>query len=49
MKNGTFDKEIDWKKSQPRGSRIHNIQGVKVPYVVFDNHRDLTTHRRDIG
>jgi len=38
-------KEIDWEDFSKRDPEFLFIQGIKVPYVVFDNHDDVTTQK----
>jgi hypothetical protein len=38
-------KEVDWNELSKGDSRYLSIQGVRVPYVVFDNSDDLTSQR----
>ncbi|MBN2502101.1 MAG: hypothetical protein JXB38_15060 [Anaerolineales bacterium] len=40
-------KEIDWEEVSAENPEYINIQGVKVPYVVFENEDDVTTGRGD--
>jgi hypothetical protein len=37
-------KETDWQEVSKMNKSYLSIQGSKVPYVVFDNHDDLTSH-----
>ncbi|GAB1472188.1 hypothetical protein MASR2M66_30660 [Chloroflexota bacterium] len=38
-------KEIDWNEVSKEDQQFLTIQGIKVPYVVFDNADDVTTQR----
>ncbi len=38
-------KEIDWSEVSRGDSQYLTIQGIQVPYVVFDNADDVTTQR----
>ena len=38
-------KEIDWEEVSAKNPEYIDIQGVKVPYVVFENEDDVTTGR----
>lgn len=38
-------KEIDWSEVSGRNPQYLTIQGIRVPYVVFDNADDVTTQR----
>ena len=38
-------KEVDWTEVSAADPHYLSIQGVQVPYVVFDNHDDVTTQR----
>jgi hypothetical protein len=38
-------KEVDWEKISKDDPQTLTIQGTRVPYVVFDNHDDVTTQR----
>ncbi len=40
-------KEVDWHELTKADPAYLNIQGVRVPYVVFDNEDDVTTDRGD--
>ena len=40
-------KESDWLQVSAASATHLDIQGMKVPYVVFDNEDDVTTDRRD--
>jgi hypothetical protein len=40
-------KEIDWAEVSKGDSQYLTIQGIQVPYVVFDNADDVTTQRGD--
>jgi hypothetical protein len=37
-------KETDWKQIAQQNPLAVSIQGISVPYIVFDNRQDLTTH-----
>lgn len=38
-------KEVDWDEVSAAHPHYLTIQGVQVPYIVFDNHDDVTTQR----
>jgi energy-coupling factor transporter ATP-binding protein EcfA2 len=38
-------KEIDWEEISSADPEFLSIQSIRVPYVVFDNSDDVTTHR----
>ena len=40
-------KEVDWEQVSSQSDVYITIQGVKVPYAVFENEDDVTTQRAD--